>query len=159
MPLKPVKPEIHRHEGSPIHQPVPIRHAKPMLQRPATSPQLKVSTQRPVGPHPPSTCYRKAPNLPKRHTQIGLDTNELASEQLKLQFYYSRTGDFFFFNFNFNFFPSLRNLLPGLLFDHPPSLPFFSLFLSTLFLLSFQLSSFYPSFLVLLASILLPSQY
>jgi hypothetical protein len=31
-PPKPVKPEIHRHAGSPLHQPVPFRHAKPMLQ-------------------------------------------------------------------------------------------------------------------------------
>jgi hypothetical protein len=50
---------------------VPFRHTKPMLQRPTTSPQLKASTWRPVGPHPPSTCHRKAPNLPKRHTQTG----------------------------------------------------------------------------------------
>jgi hypothetical protein len=37
--------------------------------------------------------------------------------------------------------------LPGLLFDHPPPLPFFvsffSLFLSSLFLLSFHLSLFF----------------
>jgi hypothetical protein len=43
-PPKPVKPGIHRHAGSPLHQPVPFRHAKPMLQRLPTSPQLKVST-------------------------------------------------------------------------------------------------------------------
>jgi hypothetical protein len=27
----------------------------------------------PVGPHPPATLHRRAPNLPKRHTQTGLD--------------------------------------------------------------------------------------
>jgi hypothetical protein len=51
-------------------------------------------------------------------------------------------------------------LLPGLLFDHPPSLPFFSLFLPSLFSLPFifpSLSLFYPSLLVLLVLILLPS--
>jgi hypothetical protein len=96
---KPVKPGIHRHAGSPLHQPAPFRHAKPMLQSPATLPQLKTSTPRLVGPHPPSTCHRKAPYLPKRHTQTGLDAKELASEQLRLQFYCPRTGDFFFFNF------------------------------------------------------------
>jgi hypothetical protein len=34
-------------------------------------------------------------------------------------------------------------LLPVLLFDHPPTLPFFSLFLTTLFLLPFHLSLFF----------------
>jgi hypothetical protein len=95
-PSKPVKLGILRHTGSPLRWPVPFRHAKPMLQRPATSPQLKASTCRPMGPHPPDTCHRKAPNLPKRHTQTGLDAKELASEQLRLQFYCSTTGDFFF---------------------------------------------------------------
>jgi hypothetical protein len=46
-----------------------------------------------------------------------MDAKNLASEQLRLQFYYFRTGNFFS--------PSLRDLLPGLLFDCPPSLPFF----------------------------------
>jgi hypothetical protein len=138
VPPKPVKPGIHRHAGSPLHQPSPFRHARPTLQRPATSPQLKASTHRPVGPHSLSTCHRKAANLPKRHTQTGLDGKELASEQLRLQFYCSRTGDFFFP-------PSLRDLLPALLFDHPPNLPFF---------FSFPLYSFYlsiPLFFILLS--------
>jgi hypothetical protein len=51
-PPKPVKPGIYRHAGSPLHWPVPYRHAKPRHQRPATSPQLKTSTHRPVGPPP-----------------------------------------------------------------------------------------------------------
>jgi hypothetical protein len=46
-------------------------------------------------------------------------------------------------------------LLPGLLFDHPPSLPFFSLFLSIPFIFP-SLSLFYPSFLVLLVLICYP---
>jgi hypothetical protein len=114
---KPVKPGIHTHAGSPFHWPVPFRHTKPMLQRPTTSPQLRASTQSPVGHHPLLTCYREAPNLPNSHTQTSLDAKELASEQLRLQFYRPRTGDFFFFS------PSLRDLLPVLLFDH--SLPEF----------------------------------
>jgi hypothetical protein len=66
---KPVKLGIHRHTRAPIHWPAPFRHTNPMLQTPATSPQLKASTHTPVGPHPPDTCHRKAPNLPKRtHT-------------------------------------------------------------------------------------------
>jgi hypothetical protein len=40
--------------------------------------------------------HRRAPNLPKRHTQTGLDAKGVTSEQLRLQFYCSRTGDFFF---------------------------------------------------------------
>jgi hypothetical protein len=83
MPPKPVKPGIHRHTGSPLHQTVPFKHSKPMLQRPMNSPQLKASTHRPMGPHSLATCHRKAPNLPKRHTQTGLDAKELASEPLK----------------------------------------------------------------------------
>jgi hypothetical protein len=67
-----------------------------MLQRPAISSQLKASTHRPVVPHPPTTHHRKAPNLPKIHTQTGLDAKELTSEQLILQLYYSRTGRVFF---------------------------------------------------------------
>jgi hypothetical protein len=70
-----------------------------MLQRPATSPQLKAFTHRPMGPHSPATCHRKAPNLSKRHTQTGLDAKKPASEKLRLQFYCSRTGDIFFFLF------------------------------------------------------------
>jgi hypothetical protein len=129
VPPKPVKPGIHRHAGSPLCWPVPFRHATPMLQRPATSPQLKASTHRPLGPHPLATCHRKDPNLRKRHTQTGLDAKELASEQLRLQFC-SKTGDFFF--------PSLRDLLPGLL--------VWSSTISTIFFLcSFLLYSFYLS--------------
>jgi hypothetical protein len=104
------------------------------------SPQVKASTNRPVGPHPLSTCHRKAPNLPKRHTQTGLDAKELTAEQLRLQFYCSKIGDFFF--------PSLRDLLPGLLFDHPPSLSFFFSFplYSFYFPISLSLLSFFPGF-------------
>jgi hypothetical protein len=50
--------------------------------KPSTSPQLKASTRRPMGPHSPSTCHKKVPNLPKRCTQTGLDAKELGSEQL-----------------------------------------------------------------------------
>jgi hypothetical protein len=47
----------------------PFRHARPMLQRPARLPQQQASTHRPVGPHPPTTHSRRAPNLPRRHRQ------------------------------------------------------------------------------------------
>jgi hypothetical protein len=92
-----------------------------------------------VGPHPPATHHRKAPNLHKRHTLTDLDAKELTSEQLRLQFYCSRTGDFFP--------PSLSDLLPRLLFDHPTSLSFFFSF--PLYSIPFifpSLSLFYPSF-------------
>jgi hypothetical protein len=63
----------------------------------------KASTCRPVGPHPPATSDRRAPNLPKRHTQTGLDAKGVTSQQLRLQFYCYRTGDLFFSSF-FPFF-------------------------------------------------------
>jgi hypothetical protein len=97
VPLKPAKLAIHKHAGSPLCWPMPIRHTRPMLQRPASSLQWKASSHRHVGPHPPATCYKRAPNLPKRHTRTGLDAKRVTSEHLRLQFYCSRTGDFFFF--------------------------------------------------------------
>jgi hypothetical protein len=42
-----------------------------------------------------SSGHWRAPNLPKRHTQTGLDAKGVTSEQLRLQFYCSITGDFF----------------------------------------------------------------
>jgi hypothetical protein len=42
-----------------------------MHQSPARS-FPEATDQRPVGPHPPVTLYRRAPNLPKRHTKTGL---------------------------------------------------------------------------------------
>jgi hypothetical protein len=80
-------------QSTDIHDLYSIR---PMLQRPSSLLQQKASACRPMGPQPPTTCPRKAPNLPKRHTQTGLDAKGVTSEQLKLKFYYSRTGDFFF---------------------------------------------------------------
>jgi hypothetical protein len=138
MPLKPAKLAIHRHAGSPLCWPMPFRHARPMPQRPASSPR-KASTCRSMGHHPPATYHRRAPNLPKRHTQTGLDAKGVVSQQLRLQLHCSRTSEFSF--------PSLRYLLPDLLFDHPATLPlfkkFFSLFLSFLFLLSCNLFLFF----------------
>jgi hypothetical protein len=40
--------------------------------------------------------HKWAPNLPKRHRQTGLDAKGVTSEQGRLQFYCSRTGDLFF---------------------------------------------------------------
>jgi hypothetical protein len=152
-PSKPVKPGIHRHAGSPLCWPVSFRHAKLTLQRPTTSSQLKASTHRPVGPHPLATCHRKAPNLPKRYTQTSLDAKELASAQLRLQFYCPKTGDFFFFFLILIFivFPSLRDLLHVLLFHHSPPLPFFFSFPLYSFYLSLSLS--FLSFFLGLVSI------
>jgi hypothetical protein len=143
-PSKPVKPGIHRHAGSPLCWPVSFRHAKLTLQRPTTSSQLKASTHRPVGPHPLATCHRKAPNLPKRYTQTSLDAKELASAQLRLQFYCPKTGDFFFFFFNFNFycFPFFKGFVACFTVWPSTTSTFFFLF-SSLFLLSFPLSLFF----------------
>jgi hypothetical protein len=44
MPLKPAKLANHRHKRSSLCQPVPFRHARPRIQRPASSPQWKSST-------------------------------------------------------------------------------------------------------------------
>jgi hypothetical protein len=103
MPLKPAKQAIHRHTGSPFLQTTHFRHARPMLQRPASSHQLKASTRRPVGPHPPATCHRRAPNLPKRHTETSPDAKGVTSDKLSWQFCCSRTG-VLFFSFFFNSF-------------------------------------------------------
>jgi hypothetical protein len=93
-PLKLTKPAMHRHAQSPLHQACAFRNARPMLQRPTSLPQWKASICRPMGPHPPASCHRRAPNLPKRHTQTGLDAKAVTSQQLRLQFYCSRTGVF-----------------------------------------------------------------
>jgi hypothetical protein len=108
-----------------------------------------------VGPWDPHTCHppQKGSQPTKETAQTGLHAKEVTLQQLRLEFYCSRTGEFFP--------PSLRNLLPGSLFDHPPLLPFFvsSFFSFPLFSLSFifpSLSLFYPCLLVLLVLILLP---
>jgi hypothetical protein len=85
----------------------------------------------PPGSH--SGCHWRAPILPKWHSQTGLDAKGVTSEQLRLQFYCSRTGDFFF--------PSLRVWLSGLLFDHSPSLPFISIFALFLVVLRIELGT------------------
>jgi hypothetical protein len=51
-------------------RPTPLRHTRPSLQRPARLPQKQASACRPVGPHPPATHRRRAPNLPRRHRQV-----------------------------------------------------------------------------------------
>jgi hypothetical protein len=59
VPPKPVNPGIHSHTGPPLCWPVPFRHAKPMLQRPTTSPQLKAPTEGPWDPtHQPLATGR-----------------------------------------------------------------------------------------------------
>jgi hypothetical protein len=66
---------LHRQAGSLLCGPVPFRHSRPTLQKPTSSPQLKASTHRLMGSHPPATCHRKSPNLPKRHTQVWMLKN------------------------------------------------------------------------------------
>jgi hypothetical protein len=106
---------------------------------------MKGLAQMPVGPYLPATCHRREPNLPKRHTQTDLDVKEITSENCNSTVP-ERVIFFFFFSH------SLRVLLPGLLFDHPPSLLFF--FLSSLSFYLSIFSLFNPSFLVLLVLIL-----
>jgi hypothetical protein len=96
MPLMLAKLAIHRHAGSPLHQPTPFRHFRSMLQRLTNSPQLKASICRPMWPHPPATHHKSIPNLHKRHTQTPLGAKEVTLEKLRLQIYCSRTGDLFF---------------------------------------------------------------
>jgi hypothetical protein len=57
VPLKPAKLAIHRHEWAPFRQPMPFRHARPTLQRPASVPQRKASAIGPCDPthQPPAT--------------------------------------------------------------------------------------------------------
>jgi hypothetical protein len=55
VPTKPAKPAIHRYVGSPLCWSVPFRHTRHTVQGPASLPQLKASTHRPVGP--PPTCH------------------------------------------------------------------------------------------------------
>jgi hypothetical protein len=45
------------------------------------------------------TCQGRALNLSRRHWQKGLDAKVVKPELLRLKFYCSRTGDFFFFAF------------------------------------------------------------
>jgi hypothetical protein len=59
-PLKPAKPKIHRHAGSPLCQPTPFRYTRPTLQRPTSLPQLKASTRSPMGPHQSATCQQES---------------------------------------------------------------------------------------------------
>jgi hypothetical protein len=111
VPLRPAKQGTHTHDfysawphppslssqGSIDMQDLPSSGPCPSgTPSPCFKLQLKASFPRPMGLHPPSTCHRKAPNLPKRHTWTGLDAKELASEQLRLQFYCSRSSDFIF---------------------------------------------------------------
>jgi hypothetical protein len=72
----------------------PFRHARPMLQRHYFM-STKRLCHRPMGPHPSATHHRRASNLQNSHTQTGLHAKAVTSEQLTLQFYCSRTGDFF----------------------------------------------------------------
>jgi hypothetical protein len=95
IPLKSVKPAIHKHAGSPLCLPRPFRHARPTLQRPVSS-LGKASACKHMGTHPPATCHRRTSNLPKRHTHTSLDARGVTTQQLGLQFYCSRTSEFFF---------------------------------------------------------------
>jgi hypothetical protein len=89
-----------------------------------------------MGPHPPVTHHRRAPNLPKRHTQTGLDAKGVTSEQLRLQSYCSRTRIFCYYCF-----PFFKDF-PARFAVWSPTISLIFLFLSSLFLLSFCPFSF-----------------
>jgi hypothetical protein len=76
--------------------PVPLRPTRPTLHRPARFPQWQASAHRPLVPCLPATRHRRAPKLPRRHRQIGLDAKGVTPELLRLKFYCSWTIDFFF---------------------------------------------------------------
>jgi hypothetical protein len=127
----PAGPQIHVGQlepcplGSPTLSPcqIPVMQGSLPL-RPSWAPALQ-ACQITTLPGFLSGHHSRAPNLPKIHTQIGLDAKGETSEQLRWQIYWSRTGDFFS--------PSLRVWPFGLLFDHQSSLPFsFSSLLSSL---------------------------
>jgi hypothetical protein len=90
MPLKPTSRQSTRMISTPPATPGP--HSKGPLVSLKERPM-------PVGPWDPTQLHRRAPNLPKTHTQTGLDAKGVTSEQLRLHFYCSITGDFFFFFF------------------------------------------------------------
>jgi hypothetical protein len=69
-PLRPATPVINRHTPSPLRLALTIRHARPMLQRPARLPQWQASAHKSMGPHSPATSHKRAPNLPRRHRQV-----------------------------------------------------------------------------------------
>jgi hypothetical protein len=99
----------------------------------------------PQGSH--SGHHQRTLNLPKRQTETGLHVKGITSEKLRLQFYCSRTGDFFS--------PFFKGLAAWFAVWTPTNSPIFSLF-SLPFIFP-SLSLFYPSLLVLLVLILLPS--
>jgi hypothetical protein len=66
-----------------------------------------------------------------RDTQTGLDAKGV-TKQLRLPAILLFQNWSLLFIFFFLLLPSLRVWLPGLLFDHPPSLPFFFFFTSLL---------------------------
>jgi hypothetical protein len=75
-PPKPIKMGVHRQAGSPLCRPVPFRHAKPMLQRPTTSPQLRPPTVGPWDPtHRPLATGRLQTYLRDTHRQVWMLKN------------------------------------------------------------------------------------
>jgi hypothetical protein len=54
------------------------------------------SSCKPASPRLPTAHHSRAPNLPRRHRQTGLDAKRGTPELLRLKFYCSRTGCFFF---------------------------------------------------------------
>jgi hypothetical protein len=58
MPLKPAKPAIYRQAVYPLAWPTPFRQARPTLQRPTNSPQLRASTHLPPTTEDLQTCLR-----------------------------------------------------------------------------------------------------
>jgi hypothetical protein len=139
--LSPTRPMLHRPTRS---LPGPCPSALPGLQSTgppdlcstehssscSPGPWKQASAWRPVGPCPLVTCQGRALNLPRRHWQKGLDAKVVKPELLRLKFYCSRTGNFFFL-------PSFKRLAVWSSTISPCCFPWFSFFV--FFYLSFFL--------------------
>jgi hypothetical protein len=134
---------IHRHAQYPFAGPMSFRHVRPMFQRSDGLPQWQASTRRPMGPHPPATCHRRAPNLPSRQTSLHVEG--IKAELLRLKFHCSWTSDFLvlFIYFLLVCLPSCKGLAAWLAFwsstISPCCFPWYSLFSFFSFYFSFFL--------------------
>jgi hypothetical protein len=125
-PLQPARHQLHMRQlhphptGIPIPQTLldicPIKNPHPLGGTGPSSIGLPDNHCTRLPHRPP----QEGSNLLKRHRQIGLDAKGETSEQLRLQFYCSRTGDFFF--------PFFKGLVIWFADWSPTISPIFSLF-------------------------------
>jgi hypothetical protein len=86
--LSPARLQLH---VGPLDPCPAITPTPPALPGPGSTGLLDSHSTKPCsGGH-----HRRAPNLPKKHRQTGLDTKRVTKEQLRLKFYWSRTNEFF----------------------------------------------------------------